>query len=71
MIKIICDEEKELLNTEDFKATSFRGVLELRGGRELCAHQLAVVLGQLIKSDGEFMEMVLENLGEVLNVKSE
>lgn len=70
MIKIICDEEKELLKTEDFKATAFRGVLEMRGDKELCAHQLAVVLGRLIKSDGEFMDMVMDSLSEVINAKS-
>ena len=70
MIKIICDEEKELLKTEYFKATAFRGVLEMRGDKELCAHQLAAVLGQLIKSDGEFMDMVMDSLSEVINAKS-
>ena len=71
MIEIICDEEKELLKTEYFKATAFRGVLEMRGDRELCAHQLATVLGQLMKSDGELMEMVLKYLSEVVNDKSD
>lgn len=71
MIKIICDEEKELLKTKDFKATTFRGVIEIRGDKDLCAHQLASVLGQLIKSDGEFMDLVMDDLGEVLNVKSD
>ena len=70
MIKIICDEKKELLKTEDFKATAFRGVLEMRGDNVLCAHQLAVVLGELIKSDGEFMDMVMDSLSEVINAKS-
>lgn len=71
MIKIICDEEKELLKTKDFKATTFRGVIEMRGDIELCALQLAEVLAQLMKSDGELMDLVMDDLGEVLNVKSD
>lgn len=67
MIKIICDEEKELLKTEDFKATAFRGVVEMRGDKELCAHQLAAVLGQLMKSDTELMETALKIMERELN----
>lgn len=71
MVKIICDEENELLKTKDFKATAFRGVVEINGDKELCAHQLAMVLAQLLKTDGEFADLVLDYLGELVNGESD
>lgn len=71
MIKIICDEEMELIKTEDFKVRAFKCDVKMRGDKDLCAHQLAATLAHLIKSEGEFMDIVLKYLGEDLNVKSD
>ena len=63
MIKIICDE--------DFKVKAFKCDVKMRGDKDLCAHQLAATLAHLIKSEGEFMDMVLKYLDEDLYVKSD
>lgn len=70
MIKIICDNEKELGSVGDLKAMGFSGRLEFQGDRDLVEHQLATVLLQLMKSTPELLENSLNRAEEYLNDKN-
>ena len=67
MIKIICDEEKDLGSVKNMKAIGFRGVLEFQGDREVVEHQLATVLLQLMRSAPELLENSLNRAEEYLH----
>lgn len=59
MIKILCDNDQELMSSGDMRIVGFRGKIEISGDRELVVSQLTAILHNLMKSSPELFERAM------------
>lgn len=72
MIKISCDNDKELMSARDMRVVGFRGKIEISGEQELVVSQLTSILHNLMKSAPELFERAMAKaLKELSNDESD
>ena len=72
MIKISCDNDKELMSTAEMRVVGFRGKIEISGDKEVIESQLTTILLNLMKSSPELFETAMANaIKDLANDKSD
>ena len=72
MIKISCDNDKQLMSTAEMRLVGFRGKIEVSGDKEIVESQLTTILLNLMKSSPELFEKAMANaIRELTNDESD
>lgn len=72
MIKIICDGDKKLAETETTRVVGYRGVIKLEGNIETIEAQLTSVFVEIMKASPDLFEIAMKNaIEELANGKSD